>query len=291
MELYQIRDTYLRQWQQLTARVEVGNLQSFNVSVKIETPDADNLTPVELPDATIAISRNSHPPSWGEVFNSAEAILTELEGLYRQAEQEGFRIFPTPKELFNAYWQTPLYSINPTRPWQRVRVVIIGQDPYPQYDEIEDRPRAMGLCFSNTIGRNKSLINIFKEIKDEYPDFNVDRSPNLIDWARQGVLMLNYSLVVIENDAGGKRTKDLCAGSFKLTLEAVSRHNPRCKYLLWGLKSQKAAQRCLTKVSAKYLFESAHPSSLSAHRGFFGNGHFKKVNDQLIQEGDIPIKW
>ena len=164
-------------------------------------------------------------------------------------------------------------------PPNEVKVVIVGQDPYPN-------PRyAMGLAFSIPAGvvpLPQSLKNIFAEIKS---DLNIDRTNgDLSDWANQGVLLLNRSLTV----ETGKSNSHSDIGWQELTakiIEIVA--NLGAVAILWGNDAQKMSHL----FSDSDVFKSAHPSPLSAYRGFFGSKPFSKVNNRLIEKDLAPIKW
>ena len=164
-------------------------------------------------------------------------------------------------------------------PPNEVKVVIVGQDPYPN-------PRyAMGLAFSIPAGvvpLPQSLKNIFAEIRS---DLNIDRTNgDLSDWANQGVLLLNRSLTV----ETGKSNSHSDIGWRDLTekiIEAVA--NLGAVAILWGNDAQKMSHL----FSDSDVFKSAHPSPLSAYRGFFGSRPFSKVNRRLEEKGLAPIKW
>ncbi len=160
------------------------------------------------------------------------------------------------------------------------KVVILGQDPYHTPD------KADGLAFSinpGFTGNLASLGNIFKEIQS---DTGQSRSKtNLHDWADQGVLLLNTALSVIPGQAGahGKLGWDGLVG------QVLARLNPAPRaFILWGAQAQKYAG---SLAPHHLILTSAHPSPLSAHRGFFGSRPFSKVNDWLKDRGDIPINW
>ncbi len=161
-----------------------------------------------------------------------------------------------------------------------VRVVILGQDPYPTAGHAD------GLAFSVRPGTEppRSLKNIFKELKH---DLGVDRSlGDLTDWADQGVLLLNTALSVPAGHAGGHAG----IGWEDLVRDVLGRlsHAPR-SYILWGRHAQKAAEG-LHHPEALVL-RSAHPSPLSASRGFFGSRPFSRVNDWLTRRGERPVDW
>jgi len=178
---------------------------------------------------------------------------------------------PEKKDIFNALKLTPL---------NRVRVVIIGQDPYHSKDI------ANGLAFSVKKGVKipPSLRNIFKEIKNEYPKYKISQSGDLTPWAKQGVLLLNTSLTTIRGTAAAH--KGVWDKIVKVILTAVTEVNPKCIWVLWGAHAQ--ALRKQYQWPTDRVLISSHPSPLSARHGFEGNGHFKMINKLLKSN---PIDW
>lgn len=197
------------------------------------------------------------------------ALRSRLKEAYRKGE-----VYPPMDEIFNAFRLTPFSS---------VKVVIVGQDPY------HEPGQAMGLSFSVREGCEEppSLRNIHQEIVEE----GVEQGPwssDLSRWARQGVLLLNSTLTVEAHRAashsqlGWERLTDRC-------IEALGA-DPRPKvFMLWGSHARRKAQLVTSPVHL--ILESAHPSPLSAYRGFFGNGHFRACNDFLRSAGQEPIVW
>jgi len=183
-------------------------------------------------------------------------------------------IYPPGSLIFNAFNLCP---------FQNVKVVIIGQDPY------HGPGQAHGLCFSVRDGVDfpPSLINIFKEIES---DMGITRpaSGNLERWASQGVLLLNATLTVRAHEAGSHQKK----GWEQFTDTVISILNTEKKnivFFLWGAYAQKKGE---TIDRSKHLvLESVHPSPLSASRGFFGNKHFSRCNEYLKEHGVEPINW
>ena len=191
------------------------------------------------------------------------------------AEQSvGKVICPKEADIFNALNTTRLHN---------VKIVIIGQDPY------HGEGQAHGLSFSVPKGIKipPSLQNIYKEIESEY-GCKMPRTGDLTGWARQGVLLLNATLTVQAGQAGSHQKK-----GWERFTDAINRVvNENCDhavFMLWGAYAQKKGAHIDRK---KHLvLESVHPSPLSAHRGFLGNGHFKKANDYLEKCGHTPIDW
>ncbi|MBR3443161.1 MAG: uracil-DNA glycosylase [Bacteroidaceae bacterium] len=199
--------------------------------------------------------------------------FAELVSFVRQEYQQG-RVYPPGRLIFNAFDQCP---------FDKVKVVIIGQDPY------HEPGQAQGLCFSVPDGVQipPSLINIYKEIED---DLGVKCPPSgdLTRWARQGVLLLNATLTVREHQAGSHQRR----GWEQFTdavIATLSRERDGLVFLLWGSYAQ--SKRTLIDSSRHLVLQSPHPSPLSAHRGFFGNHHFSQANAWLQSHGQQPILW
>lgn len=191
-----------------------------------------------------------------------------------KAEYKSYIIFPPGKQIFNAFDNCP---------FEKTKVVIIGQDPY------HGLAQAHGLCFSVADGIPKppSLLNIFKELKLDIGK-EIPINGNLINWAQQGVLMLNATLTVRANEAGSHQNK-----GWEIFTDAVikklSDHKENLVFILWGAYAQKKANYINRKKH--FIVESAHPSPLSASRGFFGQNHFSKTNTFLESKGIKPIIW
>jgi uracil-DNA glycosylase len=200
--------------------------------------------------------------------------MHELGDFLRAEKAAGKVIYPPGPLIFNALNSTPL---------AQVKVVIIGQDPYHGPDQ------AHGLCFSVQPGVKTppSLVNIYKELKR---DLNIDIPSHgyLQSWAEQGVLLLNTSLTVEQAQAGSHAGKGWQHFTDKV-IEVVSQEQPRLVFLLWGAHAQ--SKEKLIDTSKHLVLKSVHPSPLSAHRGFIGNGHFSRSNKFLEQHGLSPINW
>lgn len=184
-------------------------------------------------------------------------------------------IFPEGKYIFRAFDLCPI---------DQVKVVILGQDPYPT------RGHAHGLCFSvdeHVKPFPKSLNNIFKEIQSDL-GIPVPSNGSLVRWASQGVLLLNTVLTVQEGKADSHAGKGWEQFTDAVIDQLAQRKNG-IVYLLWGSKAQNKASR--VDETKNLILKSVHPSPLSAHRGFFGSGHFSKTNKYLIEKGESPIQW
>ncbi len=189
-------------------------------------------------------------------------------------EYETQTIYPPGKFIFNAFDQCP---------FDKVKVVILGQDPY------HEPGQAHGLCFSVNDGVQypPSLQNIFKEIQSDL-GICIPKSGNLERWAQQGVLLLNATLTVRAHSAGSHQHK----GWEQFTDAAIHRiaeGKEHVAFILWGSFAQKKGE--FINPNKHLVLKSPHPSPLSAHRGFFGNKHFSKVNEYLIATGQTPIEW
>lgn len=183
-------------------------------------------------------------------------------------------IYPPSKLIFNAFNITP---------FNEVKVVIVGQDPYHQPGQ------AHGLCFSVNDGVKTppSLVNIYKEINCDL-GISVPTSGNLERWAKQGVLLLNATLTVRAGQAGSHQGKGWEQFTDRV-IDLISMYQNDIVFMLWGAYAQKKGATIDQK--RHLILKSPHPSPLSAHRGFFGNNHFSRANEYLITKGKSPIDW
>ena len=183
-------------------------------------------------------------------------------------------VFPPASKIFAAFDSCPV---------ENVKVVIIGQDPY------HGEGQANGLCFSVNSGIQlpPSLINIYKEIKSDI-GYLAQTDGNLENWAKQGVLLLNATLTVEAHCAGSHQRK----GWETFTDAVIDKIANACSgivFMLWGNYAIKKGE--LIDRSRHLVLTSAHPSPLSASRGFFGNHHFSSANEYLVAHGKEPIVW
>jgi len=226
------------------------------------------------------------PKSWEGLFSDLEEFNGIIETLKEHMRFKDYtRFIPERNNLYRALELTPV---------DKVRVVILGQDPYHQKCDCGKHDRAQGLSFSvaKCDSIPVSLKNIFKEIKSCYPNITMPDHGDLTNWAKQGVLLLNTALTV-QPDEPGSHGKVWYSIIQKIA-NMIKIHNPKCIYLLWG----KEAQSFSTFLPGNAIkMESSHPSGFSCHRGFLGCGHFKKVNDILCKkdckggEGCKCIDW
>lgn len=189
-------------------------------------------------------------------------------------EYKSTTVYPNPKNIFRAFDETP---------FDKVKVVILGQDPY------HGEGQANGLCFAVNPGVRPppSLQNIFKELESDL-ERPVSRDPDLSRWAKQGVLLLNATLTVNAKTPGSHHGR----GWEEFTDAAIRKLNDEREglvFILWGNYAKKKGAHI---DRAKHLvIESAHPSPFSAYSGFFGSKPFSKANTYLIEHGLDPIEW
>ena len=203
-----------------------------------------------------------------------QPYMQQLKQFLQQEKQQGKVIYPPGDLIFNALNSTPV---------DQVKVVILGQDPYHGPNQ------AHGLCFSVLPGVRfpPSLVNIFKEIERDL-GVAIPNHGCLQSWADQGVLLLNATLTVERSKAGSHQGK----GWETFTDRAIQVVNEHCHdvvFLLWGSYAQKKGQ--FIDRQRHHVLTSPHPSPLSAHRGFIGNGHFSATNSWLQSKGKTPIDW
>ena len=189
-------------------------------------------------------------------------------------EYNRYNVYPPADCIFNALKYTP---------YSKVKAVLLGQDPY------HGPGQAHGLCFSvqDGVPFPPSLINIFKEIQDDL-GHPVPTTGNLIRWADQGVLLLNATLTVRAHQAGSHQNRGWETFT-DAVIHRLAAERSHIVYILWGSYAQKKG--AFIDSSRNLVLKSAHPSPLSAYRGFFGNKHFSKANDYLIATGQTPIEW
>jgi uracil-DNA glycosylase len=201
-----------------------------------------------------------------EYFSSLKTFLQE--------EKKQYTVYPPGRSIFSAFDHTPI---------DKVKVVILGQDPY------HGSGQAHGLCFSVPHGVQPppSLVNIFKELNSEL-GIPIPNHGNLEKWADQGVLLLNATLTVRANQAGSHQKKGWEQFTDQV-IRQVSSQRSGVIFLLWGNYAK--AKESLIDLSKHHVLTSAHPSPFSAYSGFFGCGHFSRTNELLKQQGLEPIDW
>ena len=212
--------------------------------------------------------------TWTEILapiKNTEYFTTLWEKV--KEEYQTTKCFPPKNQIFRAIELTP---------FEEVKVVIIGQDPYHNDNQ------ANGLCFSvsDKVTAPPSLKNIFKELED---DLGIKKTSNELEiWAKQGVLLLNATLTVRAHEANSH--KDLGWEQFTdFIIKEISDKKENVVFVLWGAFAQKKAG--LIDASKHFIIQSAHPSPFSVHKGFFGSRPFSKINQFLKEKGKEPINW
>ncbi len=214
--------------------------------------------------------------SWADKLSGEfeQEYFAELTNFVKKEYQEG-KVYPAPRNIFRAFDLCP---------FDAVKVVILGQDPY------HGAGQANGLCFAVDEGTAlpPSLQNIFKEIESDLGKLLVHRGGDLERWAKQGVLLLNATLTVRAHTAGSHQGK----GWEQFTdavIRALSEGRENLVFILWGNYAK--AKGAHIDRSKHLVLESAHPSPFSAASGFFGSKPFSKTNDCLVEHGKPPIDW
>ncbi|MDR2809190.1 MAG: uracil-DNA glycosylase [Tannerellaceae bacterium] len=214
-------------------------------------------------------------PGWKAQLSAEfeKDYFKRLTDFVRQEYKQGVA-YPPGAYIFNAFRLCP---------FDRVKVVILGQDPY------HEPGQAHGLCFSVREGVPfpPSLVNIFKEIESD-TGTPAPLSGDLTRWAEQGVLLLNATLTVRAHQAGSHQNKGWETFT-DAVIHRLAESQSHIVYILWGSYAQRKG--AFIDKSRNLVLQSPHPSPLSAYRGFFGNKHFSQTNDYLIACGKKPIEW
>jgi uracil-DNA glycosylase len=214
--------------------------------------------------------------SWKQVLADEFSSLyfKNLAAFVKTAYANGV-VYPPGKYIFEAFNRTP---------FDKVKVVILGQDPYHEPNQ------AHGLCFSVQKGVRlpPSLVNIYKELEDEFGTKFLDRDGDLSHWADQGVLLLNATLTVAAGNAGSHQGR-----GWEMFTDAVvsklAEQRENLVFMLWGSYARRKG--AVINRKRHLVLECAHPSPLSVYRGFFGCGHFKNANEYLASKGLATINW
>ncbi len=213
--------------------------------------------------------------SWKDVLADqfAASYFAQLKAFLVE-EKSRHQVYPPGPLIFSAFNHTPFNA---------VKVVILGQDPY------HGPGQAHGLCFSvpDGIRQPPSLQNIFKELNSDL-GIPIPRQGNLGAWTRQGVLLLNATLTVRAHQAGSHQNRGWETFT-NAAIQQLSQRREHLVFLLWG--NYAMAKEALIDTSRHLVLKSAHPSPFSANRGFFGNRHFSKTNEYLRQHGIAEIDW
>lgn len=229
----------------------------------------------------VDIVQQCQPPSWEKPFLSAGPELQRISKILQTEEATHGPFFPRKEHIFRAFTMCPLPS---------VKVVIVGQDPYPSVQP-NGLPVAQGMSFSipKNVRLTASLRNIYAELKRSIPEFIIPQHGDLSQWATQGVLLLNSTLTVRAGDYKHIHT-GLWDSFIRKILKAINEINPNTIYMLWG----KPAQNIKKLMSGKYIaWDAYHPSSQASNRGynFVGCDHFVNANRILTHFGTEPIDW
>lgn len=210
---------------------------------------------------------------WRLAAEFEKDYFKQLTDYVREEYRRG-AVYPPGSYLFNAFAHCP---------FEQVKVVILGQDPY------HEPGQAHGLCFSvqDGVPFPPSLVNIFKEIQSDLGR-PVPTTGNLTRWADQGVLLLNATLTVRAHQAGSHQNRGWETFT-DAVIHRLAQERNHIVYMLWGSYAQKKG--AFIDSTKNLVLKSAHPSPLSAYRGFFGNKHFSQANDYLVATGQTPIEW
>jgi len=215
--------------------------------------------------------------SWKAVLEEEfeKDYMKKLRSFLQERIMKGSTIYPPNNLIFNAFSHTP---------FNKVKVVILGQDPY------HGKNQAHGLSFSvqKGIQAPPSLQNIFKELKNEYPDFQIPSHGDLSQWADQGVLLLNATLTVEASKPGSHQNQGWEQFTNKV-IEVLSERQQNIVFLLWGKYA--SAKSVMIDQTRHSVLIAPHPSPFSAHSGFFGCNHFRKTNEYLKKNGIEEIDW
>ncbi len=213
---------------------------------------------------------------WKEVLKQefSRPYFLQIVNFLRTEKMAGHVIYPPGSLIFNAFNTTP---------FNKVRVVLLGQDPY------HGKGQAHGLAFSvpDGVPPPPSLVNIFKELHSDI-GVPISRNGNLTHWATQGVLLLNASLTVRANEANS-HAKIGWAEFTDAVIKKISDQKENVVFLLWGKFAQE--KQVLIDETKHGILKAAHPSPFSANNGFFGCRHFSKTNEYLVRNGLDPIDW
>ncbi|APD50972.1 uracil-DNA glycosylase [Francisella hispaniensis] len=215
--------------------------------------------------------------TWSDILSEEKqkAYFKQILDFLACEISKGKVIFPAKENIFDAFKYTELDNL---------KVVILGQDPYHNYNQ------AHGLAFSVQKGVDipPSLQNIYKELARSIPEFEIPNHGYLVDWAKQGVFLLNTTLTVEAHKANSH--KDIGWETFTDTvISKISENKHNVVFMLWGSHARK--KKALINSSKHLILESTHPSPLSAHRGFLGCNHFVDCNKYLVEKKDQKIDW
>ncbi len=215
--------------------------------------------------------------SWSDVLGAEKQApyFQQIMAFVKQQRDAGKVIYPPQADVFNAFKSTP---------FEDVRVVILGQDPYHGPNQ------AHGLCFSvqHGIKTPPSLVNIYKELAQDISGFSIPQHGHLQSWAEQGVLLLN-TVLTVEQGQAHSHSKIGWETFTEVVIRRISEHLEGVVFLLWGSHAQKKGT--VIDLDKHHVLKAPHPSPLSAHRGFLGCKHFSQANDLLAQQGKTIVDW
>jgi uracil-DNA glycosylase len=226
------------------------------------------------------IAKECTPWSWDRVFNDAK---DELKDISEMIENRKTQLCPQKQNIFNAFHMTPLHKI---------KVVILSDSPYCEINEFTGLPRDIGLAYSQSRQDlpSQAIKNIFTELKNEYPEYQVPNHGNLVEWASRGVLLLNACLTTDINVRSAHMR--LWMGFIHYVINALMVRHPNMIYLFWGNKCDDIKTMLNNKC---VILEAGNPHSKYQSKdprfAFLGCGHFRKVNDILKQRGEKEIDW
>lgn len=216
-------------------------------------------------------------PGWLNVLGSEfeKDYMVKLRQFLLTEKQQGLLVYPKNADIFNAFNKTP---------FDKVKVVILGQDPYPGAHQ------AHGLSFSvqKGIPIPRSLQNIYKELSTDIPGFKIPPHGNLEGWAQQGVLLLNATLTVRAGTPASHQRQGWETFT-DVVIKKISDLKEGIVFILWGSYAQSKA--ALIDQSKHFIIKSVHPSPLSVERGFWGSKPFSQTNELLQRQGKMPINW
>jgi len=218
--------------------------------------------------------------SWQAMIGAElnKPYMQSLRDFLKQEQAAGKTVYPPSSLIFNAFNQTP---------FEKVRIIIIGQDPY--HGDDKGQAQAHGLSFSVPQGVKlpPSLRNIFKEIEADL-GIKMSSEGDLTPWAKQGILLLNATLTVEMTNAGSHQKRGWETFT-DAAIAALNEEREGLVFVLWGSYAQKKGE--IIDTNRHLVLTSPHPSPLSAHRGFFGNHQFSKINAYLTKRGETTIDW
>lgn len=215
-------------------------------------------------------------PEWKDFIKAEleKPYFQEIQAGIEKSTREGKRVFPPQELVFSVFSQ----------PKSNIKVVILGQDPY------HGQGQANGLAFSVQRGVKipPSLRNIYRELETDVEGFNAPQDGDLTAWCGEGIFLLN-TVLTVEEKAANSHAKIGWERFTTAVIEEINQHCEHVVFILWGSHAQKKGENI--DIERHYVINSAHPSPLSAYRGFFGSKPFSKANQYLLQQGKSPINW